>query len=98
MTANTPFAFELFGAVPSDVAFAVVGASALNAPFKGGILVPAPDLIRLRPVDTEGQASITGSWPPGIPSGAIAHVQWWFHDAGAVLGLAASNALRVDVP
>ena len=49
--------------------------AAIAAPFKGGTLVPAPDLlIPGLPLDAQGALTLTFAWPPGIPSGLDL---WW---------------------
>lgn len=94
----TPYSFDLFGAVPSQPVFLVLGATELGAPFKGGVLVPSPDVIVTLGADAEGQAAVAGNWPSGVASGVSVFVQWWFHDGGATAGLAASNGVRADIP
>ncbi|MFT7463364.1 MAG: hypothetical protein ACI9EF_001708, partial [Pseudohongiellaceae bacterium] len=95
---GAPFAFELFAAVPNQTAFVVIGASQLNAPFKGGVLIPSPDVIAGLPADATGRASVSGLWSAGIPAGVSVSVQWWFNDLGGPQGMAASNGLRADIP
>src|SRR5262245_63901950 len=49
---GTQLVLDLLAAAPVAPAVLVVGQSALSAPFKGGVLVPAPDL--LAPLVTDG--------------------------------------------
>jgi hypothetical protein len=95
---GTTYTFELYGALPGSTAFGVVGLSELNAPFKGGVLVPNPDGLLPIPVPASGQFGVGGLWPNGIAPGFSFWVQWWFDDPAAVKGKAASNAVRAVAP
>jgi PKD repeat protein len=75
------------------VAFLVLGASALNAPFKGGTLVPFPDVAVGLPVGSNGVLVVQSTWPGGIPGGLPIYAQYWIADPGGPHGFAASNAL-----
>ena len=72
----------------------VAGLSALQAPFKGGTLVPAPDVLLPLATDAAGALGLPFTWPQGVPAGIELYVQFWVQDASASHGLAASNALR----
>jgi hypothetical protein len=75
------------------------GFSALDAPFKGGTLVPNPDvLIAGLSVNPEGKLALAASWPPGVPSGVSLYLQMWTTDAGAPVGLSATNAVLGTTP
>ncbi|MGQ0552766.1 MAG: hypothetical protein ACT4PU_06055 [Planctomycetota bacterium] len=77
----------------------IVGLGALNAPFKGGVLVPQPDiLIAGLPTGATGQVVLNSAWPAGLPSGLSLYFQHWITDSGAPFGLAASNAMRGTTP
>ena len=92
---GTPFAFGLSNAPPAGSAFHVVGLTALNAPFKGGTMVPLPFLITGPwPINAQGQASIAGLWPSG-PAGLQILAQFWMADAAGPAGFASSSAVRV---
>jgi hypothetical protein len=56
----------------------VVGLSRIDQPFKGGVLVPSPDII-LGPVVSDGFGSVTltGIWPDGVPIGTEVVIQSW---------------------
>lgn len=72
----------------------VVGGSAIDAPFKGGILVPAPDYLFLGiPTGAQGNVSLGARWPFGIPAGMQFWFQFWASEGGGLWS--ASNALRV---
>ena len=76
----------------------IAGFSQLDAPFKGGVLVPSPDLYVVLVTDATGGVSLTGSWPAGVPSGTQIGFQGWITDAGGPKGFAASNGLLGSVP
>jgi len=76
-------------------ATAVIGFSAIHAPFKGGVMVPAPDrLLSSFPLDGIGYLSVTAPWSEGVPLGIELYLQLWMPDANAPLGFAGSNAIK----
>ena len=93
------FSFTLTDARPSAACWHIVGVAALNAPFKGGTLVPFPTLVN-GPLLTnpQGQLVLAGNWPNGAPSGLPLYIQFWIKDPGGPAGFAASNALRATLP
>jgi hypothetical protein len=101
LAAGEPMSLTLAGALPDDTAFLVVGAAALNLPFKAGVLVPDPNppgfFIAL-PTDGTGGLVVNETWPAGIPSGFTVFIQWWQSDAGAIKGFAASNGVSGTTP
>jgi len=77
----------------------VVGFALLEAPSRGGTLVPFPDILVIGlPIDAAGTQVIDETWPTGVPSGAQVFLQYWFADPGAVHGFAASNGLSGTTP
>jgi hypothetical protein len=86
---------DLMNALPSTTCNLVLGLTALNAPFKSGVLVPAPDFLFLGlPVDGAGNFSLPFTWPSGIPAGTQFWSQYWISDPGAVKNFSASNGLQ----
>jgi hypothetical protein len=83
---------------PLTTATMVVGFSRLDLPFKGGVLVPNPDLLISVPTLLGGPIELPSEWPQGVPSGASTFVQVWVPSAGGPAGLAASNALELITP
>ena len=84
---------------PFGAATLIVGLSALNAPFKQGVLVPHPDKLFFGlPLDADGRFQIDFTWPAGIPSGASLWFQAWIADAAAPAGLSSSNGLQSTAP
>jgi len=76
----------------------VVGFTRIDAPFKGGTLVPNPDVLVSLPTGPLGEVSLTATWPLGVPSGVALHYQSWTVDGGAPQGLAGSNGLTGTTP
>jgi len=85
---------DLSNARPLALSYLVVGLTALNAPFKGGTLIPNPDLL-IAPlfIGAAGDLSLAGPWPPGIPPGIVLYFQHWIIDDTGPNGFAASNGL-----
>jgi hypothetical protein len=89
----------LTNALPNKVATLVLGYTHLNAPFKGGVWGPFPDiLIASIPTGPSGTIALPSEWPLGVPGGFDFYLQWWMADPGAVAGFAGSNTLRGTTP
>lgn len=96
---GAPMQLKLAGGPPSVAATLILGTAAISAPFKGGVLVPQPDmLVPGLPLNASGALTLAATWPTGIPSGFSVWLQVWMPDAGAPKGLAASNALKATTP
>ena len=96
---TSPVDFTLADAHPGAPAILIVGASALMAPFKGGTLVPNPDLLApVVMVGAGGSVSLAGTWAAGAPSGMQLFFQWWVADAAAAHGWAATAGVQLTVP
>ena len=93
-SAGYPNTLELTRAKPNATVTMVIGLSALNAPLKGGVLVPAPALL-IFGLTTNGGGVLTLNvdWPAAIPAGTQLYVQDWIVDAAGPAGLSASNGL-----
>lgn len=77
----------------------IVGLSQLDAPFYGGLLVPAPALVVGGLVtNVAGGAVLAAAWPAGVPACQSLVFQAWIQDPTGPLGLTASNGLRVLTP
>ncbi|MFT7462996.1 MAG: hypothetical protein ACI9EF_001338, partial [Pseudohongiellaceae bacterium] len=86
-------------ALPASTTFLVFGFSELGAPFKGGVLCPSPDIVFPgSPVDAFGTASVSASFPSGVPSGTDLFWQWWTVDGAAAAGFSASNCVVGTTP
>ncbi len=101
MAAGSPLRLSLQNALASSTAWLVVGTQTLNAPFKGGVLVPDVNLAGFPiplPVGASGRLVITGGWPAGVPSGFALYVQYWIQDPAGPVGFSASNAVSGTAP
>lgn len=69
------------------------------AAFKGGTLVPVPTFKAFfANTSGTGEILLPFVWPAGAPSGFNVYVQWAITDAGAINGVALSNALQGTTP
>ncbi|HZM00701.1 MAG TPA: FG-GAP-like repeat-containing protein, partial [Planctomycetota bacterium] len=83
-----PVSVSLSNALQNSTATLVVGAFALNAPFKGGTMVPFPQfLVFGLPTGPAGSLVLAAPWPAGLPGGATLHFQYWIGDPAAPAGL-----------
>ncbi len=94
-TANV---LALSNAAPAATAAIVFGTANASVPFKGGTLVPA--LGFLIPVATSptGTLDLPFEMPAGTPGGIELWIQFGIQDAGAVKGVALSNAVLGVTP
>lgn len=99
LVAGAPAVLSLAHGVPSGSAFLAIGTSVLGAPFKGGVFVPAPDVV-LGPLalDGAGALALGAAWPSGVPAGSSLWWQAWLPDPAGPQGASASNALRSTAP
>jgi hypothetical protein len=72
----------------------VIGLAELNAPFKGGVMVPDPLLLPAWSTDGVGTAQFSFVLPAGVPPGTELVFQAWIQDFTASFHLSASNGLR----
>ena len=96
---KTPLVLQLTGLKPATAVWFVVGASALGAPFKGGVLLPFPDLLFTGPAASLSGAielQLTVTW--SLPAGTTLYLQAWQPGAGGPAGYAASNAVALIAP
>lgn len=102
LTVGSTTTLTLTGAAPSAPAYLILSLAALNAPFKGGVLVPDPTppngLVFGLATDGSGSLVVTAPWPAGVPGGVTIYTQCWIPDAGGPVGFAASNALSASTP
>jgi len=97
LTAGSSNAVTLDQALPGSTTNLVIGLGLLDAPFKGGVLVPDTDILVLGlPVDGSGSLAIPFVWPNGVPAGVNVYLQHWVSDPAGPLGFAASNGLRAE--
>ena len=98
LIAGQPFSFRLFNGPPNGAAFHIVGLAALNAPFKGGTLIPFPHLVNgPLPLNASGNITLAANWPAG-GSGLTLWVQFWMPNGGGPAGFVASSGVRAQIP
>ena len=96
---GSPPAFHVSHGPALAPVFFVVGLAALDAPFKGGTMVPQPLLVLpLGSTDADGARQVSTTWPQGFPHGATIFVQAWFVDAGGPAHFAATNGVSGTAP
>ncbi|HEX5009457.1 MAG TPA: hypothetical protein VFY71_03575 [Planctomycetota bacterium] len=99
MVSGGTVSFAMAEAKENSQLFIVVGLSAINAPFKGGVLVPAPDLlVPGLPTGPYGSFTLSAAMPSPLPSGLTLVVQGWIVDPAAVKGLSATQAITATSP
>jgi hypothetical protein len=99
LLAGSPVKLLLAEAAPLAPAALVIGLSQLGLAFKGGTLVPNPDLLLGGFVtDASGGLVLASTWPAGLPAGTNLWFQAWIADAGGPHGFAASDALKATTP
>ncbi|MCB9897693.1 MAG: hypothetical protein H6825_06805 [Planctomycetes bacterium] len=85
-------ALRLDGALPDAPALLVLGLDTRSVPFRGGVLVPSPDLLLSARTDADGSLELP---LPVLPDDLAFCVQIWIADAAGPRGASASNALLV---
>lgn len=94
-----PVRFDLSNALESSPLVLFVGFSEINAPFRGGTLVPFPNQFFLGLVtDGAGNLTLDASWPDGLPPATVVTFQIWAFDVAGPFGLSASNAISATSP
>ncbi len=78
-------------------AFLVVGLDVIDAPVKGGVLVPSPDLIIPLLLDSAGALDLVFPWVP-LPLGIEVTTQMWIEDPEGPKDWSATNALTMGAP
>ena len=92
------YRLHLHGALPNTLVAMFVGLTAVDAPFKGGVLVPNPQYTLWFPANAAGNFHVTATFPNGVPAGvSLWHHVWWPDPAGPA-GFASSNAIRGITP
>ena len=75
----------------------MVGFSNQSVPFKGGVMVPMPDVI-IPAGSGPGIFGLPFVMPGVVPSGFTFYVQYWLPDDAGPQGFAASNAVSGTTP
>ncbi len=95
---GSAFTLALADAAPLAPTVLFIGLSITAARFKGGVLVPSPDVRIDGATDGDGDLSLAGTVPVGIPSESSFFLQQWIVDPAGPQGMAASNALKATTP
>jgi DNA-binding beta-propeller fold protein YncE len=95
---GAPMSLALTNAKSTAPALLVLGLSALEAPFKSGVLVPHLDALASLTTNGSGAITLSATWPPGLPGGVKLWMQYWISDAAGPAGFAASNGLLATSP
>ncbi len=99
LAGGDPMSLDLTQARPLASVALFIGFTQLGAPFKGGTLVPAADILLTGlPTNAGGALSLPTTWPVGLPSGLALYFQEWIVDPVGPKGVAASNGLRAITP
>ena len=98
LTAGSLGAVALSNGLATSTAWFVFSPVLLDAPFKGGVMVPKPDLFFPVPIDAFGGANLPFTWPLGLPSRVSVFMQFWVEDASGPVGFSASNGLAAVTP
>lgn len=99
MEAGETTGYRLSRALPSSLASFVVGFTELGVPFKGGVLVPTPDVLLSGFVtDGDGALDLVAPWPSGVFSDVDLYAQFWISDPAGPKGLVGSNAVLGVTP
>jgi len=99
LAAGSANGLDLSNAAPSS--FTGVFASLASSPidFKGGVLAAFPfALLKFVTTNVGGELALPFGMPTGVPAGTQLWVQTAIQDAGAVSGVALSNALKGVTP
>ena len=99
LTAGSPTNLALTNGIDNTPLWLVVGFTELASPFKGGVLMPSPDIVLAGlSTDGNGQFQLPFPWPGGIPSGFKLHWQAWLIDGAGPSGFSATNGLTSTTP
>ena len=99
LTAGSPTSVVLSQGKPGAPAALVVGLTAVNLPFKQGVLVPHPNvLLNVPALSPAGAMVLNFHWPAGLPAGFSLYWQVLISDAAAPAGFAISTALESTTP
>ncbi|MFO0984244.1 MAG: hypothetical protein U1E76_21400 [Planctomycetota bacterium] len=99
LSPSSSVSVTLSNGLPNGALTLVIGSSTLYGPLFGGVLVPFPNVILPHlPLGPSGSLTLSGTMPPGLPSGTTFYLQGWIPDPGGPQGVAASNALKATTP
>jgi len=99
LAAGSSCSLTVAGAAHGAPATLVCGLGQLDAPFKGGTMVPDP-LLLVAGLATDGSGTLSFPFvmPAGVPSGTDLTLQLWIADATGPKGFTATNGLVGTTP
>jgi len=98
LTTGSSASVTLSGALPNSQAWLLFGLSQVDVPFRGGILVPSPDIVLAAlPISGTGDLALATTWP-ALPSNTAVTFQYWVIDPAGPVGVSASNGLSGTTP
>jgi hypothetical protein len=96
---SSPLKLLLDAAAPSALSALVLGLSVANVPFKGGTMVPFPNvLLPGLATNASGKLNLSATWPAAVPSGLTVVLQHWIVDGSGPVGFTASNGIGAETP
>ncbi len=98
LSPNSPITLTVSQGPTSTLSLMIIGFDLLDAPFKGGSLIPMPNLLFPMPLDSNGELQLDALWPTDLPSDADIYWQFWIPDPTAPNGKAATNGLQTTTP
>ncbi len=101
LVAGEPVTFIIENARERAPMYFILGPVQINAPFKGGVLVPEfmpTGLAVLFETNSMGELLLVATWPNGLPPGFNLYFQCWIEDFAGPEGYSATNALRGTTP
>lgn len=98
MSSGLPWTVRLDHGLPGNLALFVAGLSAVSLPFKGGVFVPAADLLLPVVLDGAGVYEDTAPAPPGLTPAVTLWLQAWMPDAAGPQGWSATRAQKSPPP
>ncbi|MCA8968679.1 MAG: hypothetical protein KDC95_02805 [Planctomycetes bacterium] len=91
---NTAFSFDISNAAPNTGGLLIIGATRLDLPFFGGILVPFPLQTLSFLTNANGAQNLAGTVPASAPGNLDFYMQAWIIDATGPQGFTATNGVR----
>src|SRR5262245_29394799 len=98
MSSGLPWTVRVDHGLPDNLALLCLGLSAVSLPFKGGVLVPAADLVVSVVLDASGVFEQSADAPAGITPVLSLWLQAWMPDAAGPKGWSATRAQMSPPP
>ena len=98
LTVGSTVHLDVTDAPAATTGWLMIGLSEARLPFKGGTLVPFPDLLIPLGTDAQGSASIAGTLATALPPGLDFYVQVWLVDPTGPFGWSATQAFHSTTP